>query len=58
MNKVGHQILIKGDIVKAPGSRRKWVVVEGGDKVTMLCLGKKITKKDLDLAEWIKIDKE
>ena len=56
MQKVGNQILVKGDVVKPPNSTRKWIVTKTGDKVELVCTGKKITKKDLDLSEWLKIN--
>ena len=60
MDKVGHQVLIKGDILKAPGNGKNWIVVDvdGDRKVTMVCLGKKITKTDRDLARWSVFNKE
>jgi hypothetical protein len=54
--KVGHQILQRGAVIKSPSGKSDWVVVENaGGKVILACVSKYTTKSDRDLEEWYKI---
>ena len=55
-DKVGHMLLSKGDIVKAPSGDYEWIVIDRNkDEVVLACISKYMTKKDHDLAEWYKL---
>ena len=46
MDKVGHTVLKKGDIVRAPSGSNDWVVIDNeGDKVIIASIGKIMHKK-------------
>jgi len=54
--KVGHQVLQKGAVIKSPSGKAEWVVVENnGGKIILACVSKYTTKSDRDLEEWYKI---
>lgn len=55
MDKVGHEILKKGDIVRAPSGSNDWVVIDNGDKVVIACISKMMHKESEDLEEWYKV---
>lgn len=56
MDKVGHEILRKGDIVRSPSGSNDWVVIDNeGTKVIIACISKFMHKESEDLEEWYKI---
>ena len=56
LDKVGHAVLKKGDIVRAPSGSNDWVVIDHEDqKVIIACISKYMHKEDQDLEEWYKI---
>jgi len=56
MDKVGHEILKKGDIVRAPSGSNDWVVIDNeGDKVIIASIGKIMHKENEVLEEWYKV---
>ena len=53
MDKVGHTVLKKGDIVRAPSGSNDWVVIDNeGEKVIVACIGKIMHKETEVLEEW------
>ena len=56
-DKVGHKILVRGDVVKAPSGSSDWVVVDHGadGKVILACISKYQTKEAGDIKEWYKV---
>ena len=56
MDKVGHTVLKKGDIVRAPSGSNDWVVIDNeGEKVIVACIGKIMHKVTEVLEEWYKV---
>ena len=56
MDKVGHTVLKKGDIVRAPSGSNDWVVIDNeGDKVIVACIGKIKHMESEVLEEWYKV---
>ena len=56
MDKVGHEVLKKGDIVRSPSGSNDWVVIDNeGDKVIIASIGKIMYKESEILEEWYKI---
>lgn len=56
MDKVGHEVLKKGDIVRSPSGSNDWVVIDNeGDKVIIASIGKIMHKESEILEEWYKI---
>ena len=57
MDKVGHTVLKKGDVVRSPSGSNDWVVIENdsGNKVIIACVGKIMHKDSEDLEEWYKV---
>ena len=56
MDKVGHTVLKKGDIVRAPSGSNDWVVIDNeGEKVIVACIGKVMHKETEVLEEWYKV---
>ena len=56
MDKVGHTVLKKGDIVRAPSGSNDWVVIDNeGEKVIVACIGKIMHKENEVLEEWYKV---
>ena len=56
LDKVGHTVLKKGDIVKAPSGSNDWVVIDHEDnKVIIACISKFMHKEENDLKEWYKV---
>ena len=56
MDKVGHTVLKKGDVVRSPSGSNEWVVIDNeGDKVVIACISKMMHKESEDLEEWYKI---
>lgn len=56
-DKVGHTVLKRGDIVKAPSGSSDWVVIEHGldGKLILGCISKYMTKGENDITEWYKV---
>jgi hypothetical protein len=56
MDKVGHEILKKGDIVRSPSGSNDWVVIDNeGDKVAIACISKIMHKESEVLEDWYKV---
>jgi hypothetical protein len=57
MDKVGHEILKKGDIVRSPSGSNDWVVIENeaGNKIVLACISKMMHKESEVLEEWYKV---
>ena len=56
MDKVGHTVLKKGDIVRAHSGSNDWVVIDNeGEKVIVACIGKVMHKETEVLEEWYKV---
>ena len=56
MDKVGHTVLKKGDIVRAPSGSNDWVVIDNeGEKVIVACIGKIMHTEYEVLEEWYKV---
>ena len=56
LDKVGHEILKKGDIVRSPSGSNDWVVIDHEDKkVIIACISKFMHKEENDLREWYKV---
>ena len=57
MDKVGHEILKKGDIVRAPSGSNDWVVIENesGNKIVIASIGKIMHKESEVLEDWYKV---
>ena len=56
MDKVGHTVLKKGDIVREPSGSNDWVVIDNeGEKVIVACIGKIMHKETEVLEEWYKV---
>ena len=56
MDKVGHTVLKKGDIVRAPSGSNDWVVIDNeGEKFIVACIGKVMHKETEVLEEWYKV---
>lgn len=56
MDKVGHTVLKKGDIVRAPSGSNDWVVIDNeGGKVIVACIGKIMHKETEVLEDWYKV---
>ena len=56
MDKVGHAILKKGDIVRSPSGSNDWVVIgHEGDKVIIASIGKIMHKESEILEEWYRV---
>ena len=56
MDKVGHTVLKKGDVVRAPSGSTDWVVIDNeGEKVIVACIGKIMHKETEVLEEWYKV---
>ena len=56
MDKVGHTVLKKGDVVRAPSGSNDWVVIDNeGEKGIVACIGKIMHKETEVLEEWYKV---
>ena len=56
LDKVGHEVLKKGDIVRAPSGSNDWVVIDKeGDKVIIASIGKIMHKESETLEEWYRV---
>ena len=56
MDKVGHEVLKKGDIVSSPSGSNDWVVIDNeGDKVIIASIGKIMHKESETLEEWYRV---
>jgi hypothetical protein len=56
MDKVGHEILKKGDVLRSPSGSNDWVVINNeGDKVVIACISKMMHKESETLEEWYKV---
>ena len=56
LDKVGHEVLKKGDIVGSPSGSNDWVVIDHEDrKVIIACISKYMHKEEVDLKEWYKV---
>jgi ribosomal silencing factor RsfS len=55
MDKVGHTVLKKGDVVRSPSGSNEWVVIDNGEKVVIACISKMMHKESEDLEEWYKV---
>ncbi len=56
LDQVGHAVLKKGDIVRAPSGSNDWVVIDYEDKkVIIACISKFMHKEENDLREWYKV---
>ena len=56
MDKVGHEVLKKGDIVRSPSGSNDWVVIDKeGDKVIIASIGKIMHKESETLEEWYRV---
>ena len=56
LDKVGHEILKKGDIVRSPAGSNDWVVIDKeGDKVIIASIGKIMHKESETLEEWYRV---
>ena len=56
MDKVGHTVLKKGDVVRAPSGSNDWVVIDNeGEKVIVACIGKIMHKETEVLEEWYNV---
>lgn len=56
LDKVGHTILKKGDVVKSPSGSNEWVVIgKEGNKVIIASIGKTMHKESEILEEWYKV---
>ena len=54
--KVGHKILVKGDVVKSPSGSNDWVVIDNsGGKLILACISKYMTKDNDGISEWHKV---
>ena len=53
-DKVGHKVLKRGDVVKAPSGSSDWVGVDhsSDNKIILACISKYMTKEQSDLSEW------
>jgi hypothetical protein len=57
MDKVGHTVLKRGDIVKAPSGSNDWVVIDHdlNGKIVLACISKYMNKEESDLMGWYKL---
>ena len=56
LDKVGHDVLKKGDIVRAPSGSNDWVVIDKeGNKVIIASIGKIMHKESEILEEWYRV---
>ena len=56
LDKVGHAVLKKGDIVRAPSGSNDWVVIDKeGNKVIIASIGKIMHKESETLEEWYRV---
>ena len=56
LDKVGHEILKKGDIVSSPSGSNDWGVIDKeGDKVIIASIGKIMHKESETLEEWYRV---
>ena len=56
LDKVGHEVLKKGDIVRAPSGSNDWVVIDKeGNKVIIASIGKIMHKESEILEEWYRV---
>ena len=56
LDKVGHEVLKKGDIVRAPSGSNDWVVIDKeGNKVIIASIGKIMHKESETLEEWYRV---
>ena len=55
--KVGHKVLQRGEVVRAPSGSSDWVVIanEPNGKIIVACISKYMTKDADDITEWYKI---
>jgi hypothetical protein len=55
--KVGHKVLVRGDVVKSPSGSNDWVVIDNspGGKLVLACISKYMTKDTDDISEWHKV---
>lgn len=55
-DKVGHTVLKRGDVVKAPSGSSDWVVIDNdGSKIIVGCISKYMTKDDIDMRDWFRV---
>jgi len=56
LDKVGREVLKKGDIVRAPSGSNDWVVIDNeGDKVIIASISKIMHKESEILEDWYKV---
>ena len=56
LDKVGHAVLKKGYVVRAPSGSNDWVLIDHEDrKVIITCISKYMHKEEVDLKEWYKV---
>ena len=56
MDKVGHEVLKKGDIVRSPSGSNDWVVIgHEGDKGVIASIRKMMHKETEVLEDWYKV---
>lgn len=55
--KVGHKVLVRGDVVKSPSGSNDWVVIDNNSdgKLILACISKYMTKDTDDISEWYKM---
>lgn len=57
MDKVGHTVLQRGQIIRSPSGDKDWIVVETADQnelVKIACIQKYMNKNSKELMEWLK----
>lgn len=56
MDKVGHTVLKRGDVVRSPSGSADWVVIDNeGSKLVLACISKYMSKESDDIIEWYKV---
>ena len=54
--KVGHKVLVKGEVVRSPSGSNDWVVIDYDDnKVVLACISKYMHKDQTDIENWYKV---
>ena len=55
MDKVGHTVLQKGQVLRSPNGEKDWVVIDNGeDSVRLACVQKYMNKSSRELMDWFK----
>ncbi len=51
--KVGHKVLVRGDVVKSPSGSNDWVVIDNSSdgKLILACISKYMSKEPSDVYE-------